>query len=130
MKKHLIAAALLGLAFVGPASAQVVGRNLLGVSVTVLDQVYTGWSVQKEILGKNVTNDKGEKVGKIEDLIITPKDTVSYAIVGAGGFLGVGRHDVAIPVSQFKIEKDKIVLPGATKAAIKEMPTFDYTKKK
>jgi sporulation protein YlmC with PRC-barrel domain len=130
MKKNLLFAALLGFAVAGPASAQVAGKSTLGVSVSVLDQVYTGWSVQKEILGKNVTNDKGEKVGKIEDLIITPKDTVSYAIVGAGGFLGVGRNDVAIPVSQFKIENGKIVLPGATKAAIKALPTFDYTKKK
>ncbi|MGA7952790.1 MAG: PRC-barrel domain-containing protein [Gloeobacterales cyanobacterium] len=129
MKKHLLAATLLSFAVIGPAFAQTAGKSTLGVSVTLLDQVYTGWSVQKEILGKEVTNDKGEKVGKIEDLIITPKDTVSYAIVGAGGFLGVGRNDVAIPVSQFKIEKGKILLPEATKAAIKAMPTFDYAKK-
>jgi len=51
---------------------------------------------------------------------------VSYAIIGAGGFLGVGRHDVAIPVSQLKEEGGKFILAGATKEAVKAMPEFDY----
>jgi hypothetical protein len=47
---------------------------------------------------------------------------VSYAIVGAGGFLGVGKHDIAIPASQLKQQDGKFVLPGATKEAIKALP--------
>ena len=55
---------------------------------------------------------------------------MSYAIIGAGGFLGMGKHDVAIPVGQFKEDKDKgrIVLAGATKDALKAMPKFEYAK--
>ena len=45
---------------------------------------------------------------------------------GLGGFVGVGRHDVAIPVNQFKYDQCKIVLPGATKDAIKALPEFKY----
>jgi hypothetical protein len=41
----------------------------------------------------------------------------------------VGRHDVAIPVSQLKQADGKIVLPGATKEAIKALPKFEYAKK-
>ena len=51
---------------------------------------------------------------------------VSYAIVGAGGFLGVDRHDVAIPVNQFTQKDGKFVLAGATKDAIKAIPQFEY----
>jgi hypothetical protein len=54
---------------------------------------------------------------------------VSFVIIGAGGFVGVGRHDVAIPVNQLKQENGKIVLPGATKEAIKALPKFEYAKK-
>jgi hypothetical protein len=43
---------------------------------------------------------------------------VSYAIIGAGGFLGVGKHDVAIRVSQLKESDGKLVLAGETKEAI------------
>ena len=36
-----------------------------------------------------------------------------------GGFLGMGKHDVAIPVGQLKENQGKIVLAGATKDALK-----------
>jgi len=56
---------------------------------------------------------------------------VSFAIIGAGGFVGVGRHDVLIPITQLKQQEDgKIVLPGATKEAIKALPKFEYAKAK
>jgi len=53
---------------------------------------------------------------------------VTFAIVGAGGFLGAGKHDVAIPVTQLKQEGDRIILPGATKEAMKSMPKFEYAR--
>ena len=49
---------------------------------------------------------------------------VSYAIVGGGGFLGLGKHDVAIPVSQLKVKDGKLVLAGATKDALKAMMSW------
>jgi sporulation protein YlmC with PRC-barrel domain len=130
MKNHwLAAAALAGLAVVSPGSAQpVAGTTTIGVVAEELQQVYSGWSVKKQILGQPVYNDTGEKVGKVDDLVIAPDKKVSYAIVGAGGFLGIGRHDVVIPVNQFKRENGKLVLPGATKEAIKAMPQFEWAK--
>ena len=87
-----------------------------------------GWSATKQIIGKDVYNDKNEKVGVVNDLIIAPDKAVSYAIIGAGGFLGMGKHDVAIRVNNFKLAEGKITLPGATKDAVKAMPTFQYPK--
>jgi hydrogenase/urease accessory protein HupE len=78
--------------------------------------------------GYAVYNDKNEKIGVVDDLIITPDRSVSYAIIGAGGFLGIGKHDVAIPVGQFKEDKGRIILAGATKDALKAMPKFEYAK--
>lgn len=101
---------------------------VIGITVNELVVVTKGWSVKKQILGKDVYNDKNQKVGKVDDLIIAPDSAVSYGIIGAGGFLGIDRHDVAIPAKQFKIEKGKIILPGATKEAIKAMPKFQYAK--
>src|SRR5437016_2460505 len=73
---------------VTPAAAQVAGSTTLGVSVTELRDVMEGWSAKRQILGQDVYNDKQERVGIVEDIIISPKKTVSYGIVGAGGFLG------------------------------------------
>lgn len=112
----------------GGVGAQVAGSATLGVSIEELKMVVVGWSAKKKILGKAVYNDKNEKIGTVDDLIITPDKSVSYAIIGAGGFLGMGKHDVAIPVNQFKEDKGRIVLAGATKDALKAMPKFVYAK--
>jgi hypothetical protein len=53
---------------------------------------------------------------------------VSYAIIGVGGFLGIDRHDVAIPAGQLKIQGGKLILPGATKDTLKALPKFEYAK--
>ena len=103
---------------------QVVGSTQLGV--VELRDVTTGWSTKRQVLGKKVFNENGETVGKIDDIIVAPDKAVSYAIIGAGGFLGVGRHDVAIPVGQLKENGGKFILPGGSKDAIKALPEFEY----
>ncbi|MBF0551775.1 MAG: PRC-barrel domain-containing protein [Deltaproteobacteria bacterium] len=107
--------------------APVAGTSI-GVTSEELVTVAKGWSANKQIMGKDVYNDTNEKVGVVSDLIIAPDKAVSYAIVGAGGFLGMGKNDVAIRINQFKIVDGKIILPGATKEVIKAMPAFQYAK--
>jgi hypothetical protein len=121
---------LSGLAMASSAvlHAQVAGSTLLAVSVTEAREVADGWSVKRQILGRAVFNDQNEKIGAIDDIIIAPDKSVSYAIIGAGGFLGVARHNVAIRVSQLKVDGDKLVLPGATKQALKDAPEFEYAR--
>jgi sporulation protein YlmC with PRC-barrel domain len=109
-----------------PASAQVAGSTLLGGEYAEARAVATGWSAKRQLLGQAVYNDNNEKIGSVDDLIVSPSKDVSYAIVGAGGFLGVGKHDVAIPVSQFTESGGRIVLAGVTKDTIKAMPEFEY----
>jgi sporulation protein YlmC with PRC-barrel domain len=109
------------------AVAQTAG-SMISVSTIELRELATGWSAKKQILGKGVYNDAGDKVGDINDLIVTPDKAVSYAIVGVGGFLGVGEHEIAVPVGQLKQQEGKIVLPGATKDALKAAPKFEYAK--
>ena len=111
------------------ATAQIAGSTTLGVTVEELKAVAIGWSAKRQILGKAVYNDKNARVGRIDDIIITPERSVSFVIVGAGGFVGVARHDVAIPVGQLQEKDGKYILPGATKEAIKALPKFEYAKK-
>ena len=110
------------------SAAQTAGSTVVSVSTTEMREVAKGWSAKKQILGKDVFNDAGDKVGEIEDLIVTPNKSLSYAIVGVGGFLGVGEHQVAVPVTKFKQQMGKIVLRGATKDALKAAPKFEYAK--
>ena len=108
--------------------AQVAGSTLLAVSVTEAREVADGWSAKRQILGHAVFNDQNEKIGAVDDIIIAPDKSVTYAIIGAGGFLGVARHNVAVRVTQLKVDGDKLVLPGATKEALKQAPKFQYAR--
>ena len=77
--------ALAVLAAGSPAPAQVAGTVSVGVTVAEMKEVMLGWSAKKQFLGKPLYNDKGEKVGSIDDVIIgSDKTSVSYVIVGRG----------------------------------------------
>jgi sporulation protein YlmC with PRC-barrel domain len=53
-----------------------------------------------DIVGTRVKNPQGEDLGKIEELVLDPKDgTVEYAVLSFGGFMGVGDKFFAIPFS-------------------------------
>ena len=56
--------------------------------------------------------------------------TVTFAIIDVGGFLGIGAHRVAIPVNQISAVKPHVVVPGATKEALKSPPKVQYAKDK
>ena len=98
----------------------------IGITKAEITVLAKGWSIKNDILNKDVFNDANEKVGTVEDIIVTPDKAMSYAIVGTGGFLGMAKHDVVIPVNQFKITNKRVLLPGATKEAVKALPEFKY----
>ena len=116
------------------SAAPVAGRTNLGVAVIEMDAVISGWSVKNNLLRKAVVNEKNEKIGAVDDIIITPSadaklSAASFAIVGVGGFLGIKRHDVVIPMEQLKLQDGRLVLQGATKESLKALPPFEYRRK-
>jgi sporulation protein YlmC with PRC-barrel domain len=118
----LAASALLS----SPGLAQTAGSTLVGVSVTEVREIARGWSAKETILGRDVYNDLDEIVGQIDDIIIGPDKELAYAIVNAGGFLNVTRHDVAIPVTSINLVGEKLVIAGATRQALQDSPRFEY----
>ncbi|ABS27521.1 PRC-barrel domain-containing protein [Anaeromyxobacter sp. Fw109-5] len=111
----------------GQTAPPVAGTIPLGTTVEETRAVAVGYRASK-LIGAPVYNDKDQKIGKVDDLVVAPDGKVSLAVVDVGGFLGMGRHQVAIPVEQFSAVKPKVVLPGATKDALKQLPEFQYAK--
>jgi hypothetical protein len=99
------------------------------VELVVVDvkAVARGYRTSK-LKGTNVTNDKNEKIGEIDDIIIG-RDKVLFAILQVGGFLGLGAHLVAVPYQSLVIDDTgrKIQLPGASREALKKLQEFKYT---
>ena len=105
------------------SAAPVAGVVPLGVTVAETGLIAPGHRATK-LLNATVYNDADQKIGKIGDLVISPNGELSVAVVDVGGFIGLAKHRVAIPVKQFTQMHPKVVLPGATKEALKDLPEF------
>ncbi len=85
-----------------------------------------GWQRSSQITGMTVTNPQGEKLGKIDDILIDQAGAVKYAILSHGGLLGIGDKLIAIPWRALKLDKEKSTLViNSDKAALEKAPNFD-----
>ena len=119
-------ASIAGVAMCGsflPQSAAAAPVELVVVDVV---QVADGYRASK-LRGTKVVNPKNENIGSLDDLIVG-KDSVLFAIIQVGGFLGLGSRLVAVPYKSLQINADgsRIVLPGATREQLKSLPEFKY----
>src|SRR5262245_37158685 len=72
-----------------------------------------------KVVGASVYNDQNQSIGSIDDVLMNDNDhKAATAVISVGGFLGVGGKLVSVPFDQIKIENDKIVMSGATKASL------------
>jgi sporulation protein YlmC with PRC-barrel domain len=80
-----------------------------------------------EFLKMNVRNPQNEKLGAIEEIVIDMSSgRVLYAVLSAGGFLGLGEKLFAIPVSAFTIDTaGKELVLQADKDRLKQAQGFD-----
>ncbi len=87
----------------------------------------TGYRTSK-VVGSAVVNEAKEKVGTIDDLIVTKDGKVPYAVISVGGFLGVANKYVVVPASALEVQDKQMMLAGATKESLKALPDFTYAK--
>jgi sporulation protein YlmC with PRC-barrel domain len=56
---------------------------------------------------QNVYDQNNNKIGQIVDLLMTKDGKIDKVVIGAGGFLGMGKHDVMVPFSSVKMVKEQ-----------------------
>lgn len=60
------------------------------------------------VIGTNVYNMQGEKMGEVEDVVLDKtSNNIMFAVVGFGGFLGIGEKYHPIPWSTLDYEKNE-----------------------
>src|SRR3954463_3849458 len=59
------------------------------------------WRASK-LKGLDVYNNSNEKIGDIREVLLNRDGKVEAVVIGVGGFLGLGEHDVAVPFSEVK----------------------------
>lgn len=82
-----------------------------------------------DYIGKAVYNPNNESIGDVNDLIIEENGGVVAAVVGVGGFLGIGEKDVAVPMEKITMSRDAEnnqvrLTTSETAEALKAAPEF------
>jgi sporulation protein YlmC with PRC-barrel domain len=113
-------------AFAAPAFVLAQGTPQT-VQLTKVDviKVATGYRASK-VIGASVVNEANDTVGKVDDIIIGQDGKSPFVVLSVGGFLGMGNKLVVLPYEQLKTIENKIIMPGATKDALKALPEFKY----
>ena len=65
------------------------------------------WRSSK-LIGVNVYNEQNEKLGDINEIILDKDGKVLGYVVGVGGFLGMGEHDIFVEPSKIKFVNEPV----------------------
>lgn len=89
-----------------------------------LDQRYADIADRpvRDLIGMNVISETGDDVGEVDTFVIL--DGELQAVVGVGGFLGLGEHEVALSLSDLAWDGQRLVIPF-TKDELEAMPEWD-----
>jgi sporulation protein YlmC with PRC-barrel domain len=79
------------------------------------------------IIGDNVVNMRGDKLGKIDHLMINiTTGKTEYVVLDFGSFLGIGGKLFAVPFSELKIKtSEHAFILDRDRAYLKSAPGFD-----
>jgi hypothetical protein len=70
-----------------------------------------------KMAGVKVYNEANENIGSINDLLMDKSGAVKIAVIGVGGFLGMGEHLVAVPYEKLKFVNEAVAYTGTGGAA-------------
>jgi sporulation protein YlmC with PRC-barrel domain len=71
------------------------------------------WRASK-LVGLSVYNDSNESIGSINDLLTDKNGNIKAAVIGVGGFLGLGSQLVAVPFDKIKFVTEPVAYTGAS----------------
>jgi sporulation protein YlmC with PRC-barrel domain len=128
--KTILASSLLSLALVsGPAfaqSPQPADRNAPAATTAQTPankmMLKGNWRASK-LMGLDVYNEANEKLGDVNELILDKTGKVTAVVIGVGGFLGMGEHDIAVSMDKLKFVEEPLRTSSAAPATTRETTT-------
>lgn len=115
MTAGLVGSALLAtVAFAQSPTATTDRANMAPAAAS--DSSFQGTWRASKIVGLSVYNDNNESLGSINDLLTDKNGNIKAAVIGVGGFLGVGEHLVAVPFEKIKFVNEPVAYTGASNA--------------
>lgn len=111
-----------------PVVSPTAAAPMTGGAGFMSEQQSNQW-MASSVIGMSVVGPDNKTVGEVNDLLIDESGSAQAAIIGVGGFLGVGEKNVAVPFKDLQMTRkdngklDRVTL-GMTKAEMEKAPTF------
>jgi hypothetical protein len=84
-----------------------------------------------KLIGTRVNNEAGERIGDINEVMLTKDGKVAAVVIGVGGFLGIGERQVAVAFESLRLTQDAnkntVAAVSATKESLKAAPEWQWT---
>jgi sporulation protein YlmC with PRC-barrel domain len=132
--KNLIVTALLSTAIVSgaayaqqPAPAERAAPAVTAAAASSDKMMLKGkWRASK-LMGLDVYNEANEKLGDVNELILDKDGKVAAVVIGVGGFLGMGEHDIAVSMDKLKFFEEPVRTSAAPATTTRETTTGTAT---
>jgi sporulation protein YlmC with PRC-barrel domain len=97
---------------------QSIGRTPSGHTTAIL---------ASKVAGTSVYNTAGESIGHVEDVVLDKmSDKIMFAVVGFGGFLGIGEKYHPLPWSQLDYDENLGgYRVGLTREQLEQAPSYE-----
>lgn len=135
MRLAFVSSLVAALAVAGPAAAQT-------TTVPQTGQIGPGFVTRQPadqwlasgLIGQDIVNAAGENIGVIDDLLLDKGGRVASAVIGVGGFLGIGEKRVAVPFASLTFTSgaapnQRVVAIALSKDALMAAPDFQQSEK-
>jgi sporulation protein YlmC with PRC-barrel domain len=84
-----------------------------------------------KLIGTRVNNEAGERIGDINEIVLSKDGKVAAVVIGVGGFLGLGEREVAVKFESLRLTQDAnnntVAAISATKDSLKSAPEWRWT---
>ncbi|MCO5147994.1 MAG: PRC-barrel domain-containing protein [Aquamicrobium sp.] len=131
IRKLLATTAIATLVATGASFAQTAPAPTAPVEQAAPQVIHADGHLASDLLGQTVyssAGDDGQNIGSISDIVLSPEGTAQAVVIGVGGFLGLGKKDVAIEYDLIQwTERDgsRYLIVETTPEALKALPDFD-----
>lgn len=122
--RKIVSAALLSVAVISsPVHAQTPRQADTAAPAATTKMVFKdNWRASK-LIGLKVYNEANENLGDINELLLDKNGKVNAVVIGIGGFLGMGEHDIAVSMDKIKFVEEPVRTSSTAPVTTRETTT-------
>jgi hypothetical protein len=112
-----------------PMAAPAPSATMPMTSAKIMTTLPSGAATVTNYYKQNVYDTADNKIGTVDDVLVDKTGKIHAAMVGVGGFLGMGEKDVAVPFEALNLTQKNnkwYLTMNATKDELKSAPGFKY----